>query len=286
MPSPNQITVNQLGRLIGTRDAPMIVDLCIDEDFALDPRLIPTAFRHPYTDAASLAANCQSGDNSSNRPVVVYCQKGRKISEGLAAQLRGLGVQAEVLEGGVLAWRDAGQPLVPVSKIPYRFANEASPSSANGSSLWVTRYRPKIDRIACPWLIRRFIDPAADFLFVSPATVLDVADKFNATAFDVEDVFWSHRGERCTFDIMIEEFELDIKPLHTLATVVRGADTNRLDLAPQCAGLLALSVGLSRMYKDDLAQLQAGMMLYDALYRWARDGLNEGHDWPAVKPPA
>ena len=150
-------------------------------------------------------------------------------------------------------------------------------------SLWVTRHRPKIDRIACPWLIRRFIDPAAQFLFVTPSDVLAVAEKFSATPFDVEAVFWSHRGDHCTFDTMISEFGLGTDALHRLALVVRAADTDRHDLAPQAAGLLALSVGLSRQYRDDLEQLDAGMALYDALYRWARDGFDEGHDWPAVK---
>jgi hypothetical protein len=146
----------------------------------------------------------------------------------------------------------------------------------------VSRLRPKIDRIACPWLIRRFIDPQAQFLFVAASAVLPVAEKFNAIPFDIEDVFWSHRGEQCTFDTMIEEFELKIPALQHLATIVRAADTNRHDLAPEAAGLLAASLGLSRMYRDDLAQLDASMVLYDAMYRWARDATSEQHDWPAA----
>lgn len=283
MPSPNQITVKQLARLVGTPDSPVIIDLCIDEDFSVDPRLIPSAYRHPFTAVAELADSCR------DKAVVLYCQKGKKISEGAAAILRTLGVRAEVLQGGQFAWRDAGLPLVPFAKIPSTSDQSLAVTDncrRKTRSVWVTRQRPKIDRIACPWLIRRFIDPDAQFLFVAPATVLDVAEKFNATAFDVEGVFWSHRDECCTFDTMIEEFELNIDALHTLASVVRGADTNRSDLAPQCAGLLAMSVGLSRLYKDDLAQLDAGMMLYDSLYRWARDAMDEGHDWPAVKSPA
>jgi hypothetical protein len=145
----------------------------------------------------------------------------------------------------------------------------------------VTRHRPKIDRIACPWLLRRFVDPRARFLFVAPAEVLSVAEKFQAEPFDVEGAFWSHRGDRCSFDAMIEEFALETEPLRRLSTIVRGADTNRHDLAPEAAGLLAASLGLSRMCRDDLAQLEAGMTLYDAFYRWARDAWNEGHDWPA-----
>jgi hypothetical protein len=147
----------------------------------------------------------------------------------------------------------------------------------------VTRSRPKIDRIACPWLIRRLVDPQAVFLFVAPSEVQAVAERFEATPFDVENVFWSHRGERCTFDVMIEEFGLASEPLDRLATIVRAADTARLDLAPEAAGLLAASLGLSRMYADDLAQLDAGMLLYDAFYRWCRDATGETHNWPSAK---
>jgi hypothetical protein len=147
--------------------------------------------------------------------------------------------------------------------------------------LWVTRHRPKIDRIACPWLIRRFVDPAARFLFVAPSEVAAVADRFDATAFDIEGVHWSHRDDTCTFDTMIAEFGLSTPALDRLALVVRAADTDRHDLSPQAAGLLAISVGLSRQFRNDLEQLEVGMTVYDALYRWARDGHDEGHDWPA-----
>ncbi|MCP5084102.1 MAG: sulfurtransferase [Alphaproteobacteria bacterium] len=269
MPSPTQITVSQLSRLIGTPDAPVLVDICIDEDYNADPRLLPGAFRHPFKDIAALAPQL------TDQRVVVICQKGQKLSEGAAAILRDNGVTAENLQGGNFGWRDANLSLVPAEKIPER--------NAQGRTVWVTRHRPKIDRIACPWLIRRFVDPRAQFLFVSPSEVAGVADRFGATPFDVEDVFWSHRGERCTFDTMIEEFCLNTEPLDRLATIVRGADTNRHDLAPEAAGLLAASLGLSRMYRDDLAQLEAGMALYDAFYRWARDATDEQHNWPSAK---
>ena len=150
-----------------------------------------------------------------------------------------------------------------------------------GTRLWVTRHRPKIDRIACPWLIRRFVDPGARFLFVAPSEVLAVAERFGATPFDIEGIRFSHRGPFCSFDAMLDDFALHTEPLDRLAALVRGADTDRHDLAPQAAGLLAVSVGLSRLYRDDLMQLEAAMPLYDALYRWARDGFEEGHDWPA-----
>jgi hypothetical protein len=149
-----------------------------------------------------------------------------------------------------------------------------------GRTVWVTRSRPKIDRIACPWLIRRFIDPRAVILFVNPSEVIDVAQRFSAAPFDIEGVFWSHRGEKCSFDTMIEEFGLDMPALHRIATIVRGADTARLDLVPEAAGLLAVSLGFSRMYRDDLEQLDAAMAIYDGFYRWARDASEETHNWP------
>ena len=120
------------------------------------------------------------------------------------------------------------------------------------------------------------------YLFVAPSQVLSVAERFSATPFDVEEVFWSHRGERCSFDTMLEEFGLNSAPLARVAEIVRGADTNRHALAPEAAGLLAVSLGLSRMYRDDLQQLDAAMLIYDGLYRWARDAFDEGHDWPAA----
>jgi hypothetical protein len=205
----------------------------------------------------------------------VICQEGRRLSNGVAALLRDAGVPADSLEDGFSGWMKCGLPLIPTSKLPSR--------DRQCRTVWVTRERPKIDRIACPWLIRRFIDPAALFMFVSPSEVVTVAEKFGAAPFDIEGVFWSHRGEACTFDVMIEEFALASPALLRLATIVRAADTARLDLAPEAAGLLAASLGLSRMYADDLEQLEAGLTLYDAFYRWCRDATNETHNWPTNK---
>ena len=272
MASYNEIPVSALARLIGTPYCPTLLDVRIDEDFDDDPRLIPGAYRHPFNSVVDLA------ETLKDRSVVVYCQKGLKISQGAAALLRASGVNAEVLEGGQFAWRAAKLPLVITDKLP--------PLDALGRTVWVTRHRPKIDRIACPWLIRRFIDPKAQILFVAASQVGNVAERFNATPFDIEDVFWSHRGETCTFDTMIEEFGIGHEALERLAVIVRGADTNRHDLAPEAAGLLAASLGLSRMFRDDLEQLDAGMLLYDAFYRWARDATSEGHDWPAASTKA
>jgi rhodanese-related sulfurtransferase len=271
MTSPIEIRVAQLARLIGTPDAPALIDVRIDADFETDPRLIPGSRCRDWQTLSDWA-----GDYAG-RPVVVICQHGKKLSQGTAAWLRHLGVAAETLEGGFEAWRAGGQMLVRTDWMP--------PRDGLGRTIWVTRARPKIDRIACPWLIRRFVDPGAVFLFVPPSDVPDVAERFGATPFDIDGVFWSHRGETCTFDTMIEEFGLGAgaagEPLLKLAAMVRGADTARLDLAPQAAGLLAASLGLSRMYKDDLAQLEAGMMLYDAFHRWCRDAAEETHNWPS-----
>lgn len=268
MPAPNEITPKQLLRLIGTPECPAIIDICIDADFADDPYLIPGSFRHRHDDIPGLI------NRVAGRPCIIICQKGRKLSQGVAAWLRSDGVAAEYLTGGMYGWRHT--PSAP--RIPAR----ALPAPVGGNTLWVTRHRPKIDRIACPWLIRRFVDPAARFLFVSPQEVADVAERFGATPFDVGEVFWSHRGEGCTFDTMLEEFRLNTDALGRMAAIIRGADTNRHDLTPQSAGLLALSVGLSRQYRDDQAQLEVGLTFYDALYRWARDGVDEGHDCPTV----
>jgi rhodanese-related sulfurtransferase len=260
MPQFGLISPVQAMRLIGTPDAPHIIDVRLPEDLATLPRLVPTSRAIPHNAVDALGG-------AAGRAIVV-CKRGRKLSEGAAAVLRAKGWQAEVLEGGTEAWAAASLPMVPVSALP-------------PTRLWVTRHRPKIDRIACPWLIRRFIDPDARFLFVAPGEVQAVADHFSATPFDIEGVVLSHREQRCTFDALLDDFTLHTEALDRMALVIRAADTDRHDLAPQAAGLLALSVGLSRMFREDLQQLDAGIALYDALYRWARDGHEEGHDWPA-----
>jgi hypothetical protein len=151
---------------------------------------------------------------------------------------------------------------------------------------WITRRRPKIDRVACPWLVSRFLDARARFLFVGPDQVLAVANDEAAIAYDLPGAPFEHEGELCTFDILVREFGLDTDPhLRALATIVRGADTDRLDLAPQCAGLLAVALGLSERFGDDDHRvLEHGFVIYDALYGWLRQAREERHNWPrAVK---
>lgn len=219
MSSYTAISTDKLSRLIGTANAPALIDVRSDEDFAADPRLIPGAARRSHEDVRDWASSLLG------RSVVVICRKGQKLSEGTAAWLRHAHVAAEILEGGQVAWNEANLPTILADKIPKR--------DGRGRTVWVTRSRPKIDRIACPWLIWRFVDPGAVFLFVASAEVPGVADRFEAVPFDIEHVFWSHRGELCTFDVMVKEFGLSTPPLERLATMVRAADTARLDLSAE-----------------------------------------------------
>jgi len=276
MPAPDAITSDRLAKLIGTPRSPTLLDVRHDADRSDDRRLIPGA--RPLGPDPLTPEGLAAVAGSLAGPAVVICDAGHRRSQGAAAVLRTCGVAAEYLEGGHLAWAAAGLPLIDTASISGR--------DDLGRSVWVTRARPKVDRIACPWLIRRFVDPLAVFLFVAPAEVAGVGDLLGAMPYDIEDVFWSHRGDRCTFDTMLAEFGLAIPALDRLATIVRGADTARLDLAPEAPGLLAASLGLSRMHADDLEQLEAGMALYDAFYRWARDATDEAHNWPAPGRPA
>jgi rhodanese-related sulfurtransferase len=263
MPDPSRISPALLARSLGLPDAPLVLDLRIPEDHGLDPRLLPGAVLRDWHGVEGWGAAF------SGRQVVTYCQRGLKLSHGVAAWLRHAGARAAVLEGGFEAWRDAGLPLVPDAALPQR--------DAAGRTVWVTRERPRVGRIACPWLIRRFVDRDAVFLFVDAAEVVAVAERFGAAAFDVEHGFWGPRGEFCTFDVMVAELGLAEDPaLVHLSRIVRGATLGRPGLAPEAAGLLAASLGLAAMHDDDLAKLEAGMVLYDALYRWCRDAVAGG----------
>jgi rhodanese-related sulfurtransferase len=267
MPAINTISPEKLNRLIATPSCPALIDVRPSGDF------IPGAVRRDPDSVGSWAPEF------AGRAAIVYCHHGGERSAGTAAMLRSEGVKAEILEGGAEAWSSAALPLVKEAVLP--------PRDGQGRTRWVTRARPKVDRIACPWLIRRFVDPGATILFVAPGEVAAVGERFDAAPFDVEGVFWSHRDELCSFDVMVDELGLGGVPALThLATIVRGADTARPDLAPQAAGLLAVSLGLSRMFADDLEQLEAGLLVYDALYRWCRDATEETHDWVSHTPRA
>jgi rhodanese-related sulfurtransferase len=269
MSSINSIASEKLARLIGTPNCPALVDVRTNGDFDADPRLVPGSLRRSWDSVGDWASEFRG------RSAVAICHEGGTLSHGVAALMREAGIPAESLQDGVAGWARSGLPLIPAAKLP--------PRNPRGRTVWVTRERPKIDRIACPWLIRRFIDPTALFLFVAPSEVMAVAEKFGAAPFDIEGAFWSHRGEACSFDVLIDEFALASPALLRLATIVRAADTARLDLAPEAPGLVAASLGLSRMYADDLEQLEAGLTLYDAFYRWCRDATSETHNWPTNK---
>jgi len=255
-------TAGDLIPLLGSANAPLLVDVRREADFQAAGRLIAGSLRRPAEALGEAAASLQG------RPVVVYCAHGRAVSQGACRELRARGIDASYLDGGYTGWLAAGG-----ATLRWQAGLSEQPSR------WVTRERPKIDRIACPWLIRRFIDPRAEFLYVPNAEVLKVAQAEDATPYDIPDVQFSHRGEACSFDAFLEDFDLSLPALARLAQIVRGADTNRLDLAPQAAGLLAISLGLSATQADDHAMLQQGLVIYDALYAWCSRAQGEGHDW-------
>jgi hypothetical protein len=203
------------------------------------------------------------------------CRYGHNLSQMVAADLRQRGIPAQVVEGGYQAWGEAGLPLIAKAALE-RFAPK-SPSR------WVTRRRPKIDRVACPWLIRRFIDRQARILYVDPTEVSNVARDTGAIPFDIEGVEISHEGPRCSFDTMLKLFGLEGDPhLARVALIVRGADTARPDLAPEAAGLHAISLGLSALAgDDDHGMIERGFVMYDALLAWSRHAAEERHNWPA-----
>lgn len=264
------VSPQDLWSQIGTPDAPVILDVCRREIYDAGPSIIPTARWHkPETYLEWLPGL------PTDRPIVLACRYGHNLSQMIAGELRGRGLPAQVLEGGRQAWSEAGLPVVTKATLE-RFA-PALPS------LWVTRRRPKIDRVACPWLIRRFVDPQARILYVDPPEVKNIAADIGAIPFDIEGIEISHEGERCSFDTLLKLFGLESEPsLARLALIVRGADTARYDLAPEAAGLHAVSLGLSALAgDDDHGMIERGFMVYDALFAWLRHAAEERHNWPA-----
>jgi rhodanese-related sulfurtransferase len=225
---------------------PLVIDVRRNERFSEASDLIRGALRR---DPARIADWAKTLPRAAG--VVVYCVHGHEVSQNAAKALG-----AKYLEGGIEHWRKEGGELA--AKPP------------NAATRWVTRERPKIDRIACPWLVRRFVDPGAEFFYVPAAAVKQFAQKETATPYDVADVEFTHVGERCSFDAFLDNFHLKDPALARLATIVRGADTSRLDLAAQAPGLLAISQGLSLNFKNDHEMLEHGMVMYDALYAWCR----------------
>jgi len=255
------ITAAELKSALAGSEPPLVIDVRRPPAFRAAPDMAGGALRR---DPAAVASWAKELPRASS--VVVYCVHGHEVSQNAAKALREAGMAARYLEGGLEeGWKAAGGALA------------GKPKEA--STRWVTRERPKIDRIACPWLITRFVDPEAEFLYVPSKDVLRAAKEKEAIPYDIPDVHFSHDGELCSFDAFLKAYRLNDPALGRLAVIVRGADTARLDLAPQAAGLLAVSLGLSRNFTDDHEMLKQGMVMYDALYAWCREGQDEAHTW-------
>jgi rhodanese-related sulfurtransferase len=253
---PISISAESLYRVLGTAAAPLILDVRRAHAFDADDRLIVGAIRR---DPATLQS-WQSG-LPTGRLIVVYCAHGQRVGQAVAAALRDAGHDARFLAGGIAGWTAQGLPT-------RRKIGPPPQSWAPGK--WVTRERPTIDRIACPWLISRFIDPEAEFIYVPADTVREAASRLGATPYDIPGVEFGHHGELCSFDAVIGVYGIRDGALDRLALIVRGADTSHPELTPQSPGLLAISQGLKVNFTDDHAMLAHGMVVYDALYAWCR----------------
>lgn len=256
------ITISELAREQAAGRFPMLLDVRREERYAEAADTIRGARRRrPDTLAQWAASLPRDGE------IVVACVHGHEVSQGATAELRRRGFRARYLAGGIAGWQEAGGPMQP-----------KPPAEA---SRWITRERPKIDRIACPWLVRRFIDADARFLYVPSDQVLARAEEWQATPYDIPGVAYSHDGGFCSFDTFITRHGLNDDPaLARLALIVRAADTGHPELAPQAQGLLAISLGLSVMLQDDDIMLERGMLVYDALYAWCASASDERHGWP------
>lgn len=249
------ISAASLRSALASARPPLVIDVRRAERFLEAPDLVRGALRRDPSRVEDWRKTLPL-----EAEVVVYCVHGHEVSQNAA---RALG--ARFLEGGIEGWRAAG--------------GELSGKPKGASTRWVTRERPKIDRIACPWLVRRFIDPDAEFLYVPAADVQRIVAEREAVPYDVAGVEFTHEGDFCSFDAFIRRHRLRDPALDELATIVRGADTGKPALAPQSAGLLAISLGLSRLFRDDHEMLAKGMTLYDALYAWCRNSKAESHTW-------
>jgi rhodanese-related sulfurtransferase len=273
------ISPAELYARIGTADAPLIFDVCKCEDYDQLPRLIPGA-RWRDHQRTEQWINEIPHNRMGGSQVVLSCVKGLKVSQAAAAELRLRGINATILEGGSLGWVKAGYPTIKKAGVLGGIGNRDSRASR-----WVTRIQPKIDRIACPWLISRFLDPAARFFYVASDQVVNAGLELDAVPYDVDGVEITHVGPTCSFDTLISHYDIHDPALNRVALIVRGADTARLDLAPEAAGLLAISLGNSKIAgPDDHVALERGLAVYDALYTWARFAAGETHNWPATKP--
>jgi rhodanese-related sulfurtransferase len=255
---------------LGLPAAPTIVDVRHEDEVRDRPRLLPCARRgEPERIAEWSRALPRS------RPIAVYCERGDTTSPNLAETLVALGHEATFLEGGLERWQSEGRAT----------ARARSDLGVPGGSRWIPRARPKVDRLACPWLVRRFLDPEALFFYAPAHLVRSEAASLRAQPYDIADVTFSHRGERCSFDAFLEEFDLHDPVLDAVAEIVRAADTGDLAASPQAPGLLAFSLGLSANIADDMLLLEQAMPLYDALYAWCKVAREEAHSWPKAGSP-
>ena len=250
---------------LGLPDAPVIFDVRDAAAFSAKPRLIPGALRGDADHVGEWSRTLPR-----NRAVVAYCVHGGQTSCRAADTLNTMGYPAFILEGGLEAWIAAGHPTV----------KARVDLNAPGGSRWVTRERPKIDRLACPWLVRRFIDPRAAFFYTPAHQVRAESQALHAEPYDIADVTFSHRGARCSFDAFLDEFDLHDPVIDQLADIVRAADTGELGQSREAPGLLAISLGLSANVRDDIVLLEQAMPVYDALYAWCKTARNETHSWP------
>ena len=267
------ISRDELFRSLASPHWPQVIDVCGQEDYAANARNIPGSIHRNEADFTTWVTTLDR-----HRPVVIACQKGLKISQAIVARMRADGWNASTLVGGFVGWAQAELPLLQRQALVDLGVKEGS--------LWVTRRRPKIDRAACPWLIKRFIDPTATFLYVEPDQVMAVAERTGGIPYDIPGVRLTHVGEDCSFDTLLKIAGLNgHAPLDRVAGIVRGADNARFDLAPEAAGLLAISLGLSDLAQDDdHAMLRSAFVLYDGLYAWAARAANETHNWPPQTP--
>jgi rhodanese-related sulfurtransferase len=265
-PSSFFIKPDILAARLGRPDWPQVIDVRAADVRAAQPDL-PASRWSADPSGAALARLVAPGLD-----VVVACKAGHNRSQRAVAELRAMGVAAQVLEGGSMAYAAAGHPMLP------RKAVDAYGGSGRTS---VTRRRPKVDRVACPWLIRRFIDPDATFLFVEPDQVLAVARDVGGIAFDTPGAPIEHDGPRCSFDTLLDAVGLvDVPSLQALATIIRAADTGTLAASPQAAGYLAICLGLSALSgDDDAAALRHGFVVLDGLYAWLTEARDETHTW-------
>ncbi len=287
--SPATISPQELASRLGKPDAPLLLDVRKPEPFAKSAYLLPGAQYCAPQDVQQWIQN----HSTTSREVVVYCVYGHHVSQTAAAQLQAAGWHVKYLQGGIeggeegedaaqdiALWRGAELPKL--SKLPDWGI------TGQGRTRWITRASPKIDRIACAWLIRRWADSQAEFFYVPDAQVLSEAKRLNAVAYDIVGAPITHQGELCSFDALLLGLGLHTSALELLARIVRGADTNLLNLEPPCAGLLAITQGMARLHAgQDHAMLEAMMPIYDALYAWCVDkvaGQVQPHVWTSPPP--